>query len=452
MVEGMGLASGRVLALALGIGLATAAPACRAQSPADPPLGAESTLRDIERRLDDTAHKLQELKNQVAEEQRRLDAALEQHRRWTDTQLNRLSGRGTAPLPANNARDTEARSVSADSGIQPTAQAAQGGASGQEPGAGRPVGEAPQQPDRPEVTARIFDEPTALTPRGKLVLEPTYQFVHSTDNRVALVGYSVIPAITIGLIDVRRVSRDISSFAVTARYGLTNRFEIEAKVPWISASSSTLTRPLATPSVTDQFFDSRGRGLGDIELAGRYQFNQFRGDNAVYIGYLRYKSRTGKGVFEVPIDPGTGLQNELPTGSGFQAVQGGFTVLYPSDPAVFFGGAAYMHSFSRDVGNGFGTVRPGGVLDLNFGMGLALNEKASFSIGYQHSIVNTTDQRDPEQVARVLAPSGRLQLGTLRFGVAYRLTPKWNMNLSLGVGVTGDSPDLELTMRFPYSL
>jgi hypothetical protein len=39
----------------------------------------------------------------------------------------------------------------------------------------------------------------------------------------------------------------------------------------------------------------------------------------------------------------------------------------------------------------------------------------------------------------------------LRLGFSYRLTPKTNMNLTLGVGVTRDAPDLELTLRVPTS-
>ncbi|TXL65256.1 acetate kinase [Zeimonas arvi] len=406
------------MALAIGLGMAVAGASARAQG-----IDGESGLRAIEHRLEEGARRLQELRRQLDDAQRRLD----EDRR----ELERMAGRSEAYLGGLSARG----------GPPQLAQAPTG-----------PVGEAPKPPDQPAASARIFDEPTALTPRGKLVLEPTYQFVHATDNRIALVGYSVIPAITIGLIDVRRVSRDIHTLSVTARYGVTGRFELEGKLPWVSASSSTLTRPLATPSVTDSFFDSNGSGMGDIELAARYQLNQFRGDNAVYIGYLRYKSRTGEGPFEVPIDPATGLQQELPTGSGFHGLQAGVTFLYPSDPAVFFGGIAYMHNFSRDVGNGFGRIRPGGVTDINLGMGLALNERSSFSIGYQHSIVGRTSQSDPASAARLLAPSGSLQLGTLRFGIAYRVTQKQNVNLSLGIGVTDDSPDVELTLRVPWSL
>lgn len=421
-------AAKRALGLALGVGVAAAAavaPTARAQEverAAGEDTRADARLADIERRLEASERRLRELRSMIAEEQRQLEAdrqALARHLGRPESELGRMAARG---VPGELAQAPSA-----------------------------PVGEAPPPPERPAAAARIFEEPTALTPRGKLVVEPSYQFVHATNNQVALVGYSVIPAITIGLIDIRRVSRDISTFALTARYGLTNRLELEAKLPWVSSRSTTQTRPLATPSVTDQFFDSSGSGIGDVELAARYQLNAFRGDNPVYIGYLRYKSRTGEGVFDVPIDAATGLQTELPTGSGFQAMQAGLTWLFPSDPAVFFGGAAYTYSFSRDVGNGFGTVRPGGVFDINLGMGLALNERSSFSLGYQHSIVGRTSQRDPESVARVLAPLGTLQLGTLRFGVAYRLSARTNLNMSLGIGVTKDTPDVELTLRVPFS-
>ena len=72
---------------------------------------------------------------------------------------------------------------------------------------------------------------------------------------------------------------------------------------------------------------------------------------------LRAKSRSGTGPFEVDIDPTTNLERELPTGSGFWAVQPQLTWLLPSDPAVLFGSVSYLYNFKRDVGRGFGTVR-----------------------------------------------------------------------------------------------
>jgi hypothetical protein len=373
---------------------------------------------DLQQRIDQAEQKLRDMAEQIALEQRKLEAdrkALDAYRRAAESELRQAEGKGTAGGPD-----------------QPT-----------------PVGEAPRQPDTPVAAAQIFEEPTALTPRGKFVFETATQYVHSTNNQVALVGYTVLPALTIGLIDIQRIESNLTDVALTARYGLAQRLEVEVKTPYIFANTTTQTRPLATASVTSSFFDSRGSGIGDVEVAMRAQLNRFHGDNVVWIGSLRYKTHTGTNVFQEPLDPTTGLQTRLATGSGFDAIQPGFTFLFPSDPAVFFGGAAYTHSFGREVGFGYGRVDPGGIFDLTMGMGLALNEKASLSVGYQHSVVQQTSQPTPA-TGRALARTGTLQLGTLRFGVAYRITERLNFNTTIGVGVTRDSPDLEATIRLPY--
>ena len=50
-----------------------------------------------------------------------------------------------------------------------------------------------------------------------------------------------------------------------------------------------------------------------------------------------------------------------------------------------------------------------------------------------------------------VTPAGELttQIGTFLLGFSYKLTPKTNMNLSMGIGVTKDAPDIQLTLRFP---
>ncbi len=319
------------------------------------------------------------------------------------------------------------------------------------PPAPAPVGQAPKTPSAPAPAAQIFAEPTVLTPRGTLVIEPDIQYVHSTNNQVALLGYTVLPALTIGLIDIQRIESNLSTVSLTARYGLLSRLELEVRVPYVVENTTTETRPLATASSVNSFFDSTGNGIGDVELALRAQLNEFRGNNMVWIGSLRVKSRTGTSVFQEPVDPTSGLQTRLATGSGFYAVQPGVTFLLPSDPAVFFGGAAYTYSFGRNVGYGYGYVHPGGIIDLTIGMGLTLNERSAFSIGYQQSVVAQTNQTTPA-TGRALSRVGTLQLGTLRFGVTYQVNPKTLLNITIGIGVTRDTPDLEATVRLPVTL
>jgi hypothetical protein len=77
-------------------------------------------------------------------------------------------------------------------------------------------------------------------------------------------------------------------------------------------------------------------------------------------------------------------------------------------------------------------------------MGLALNERASFSLGYDHSII------DEPKVNGVIPPLAlTTQIGQLAFGYSYRLSARTTMNASLAIGVTEDAPDVQLTLRLP---
>jgi hypothetical protein len=330
---------------------------------------------------------------------------------------------------------------------------------------GNAVGRPPEQASKAPQVAPIFETPGVLTPRGKLVFEPSVQYGYSSSNRVALIGYTVIPALLIGLLDVREVKRNTTTAAATFRYGFSNRLELEAKVPYVYRSDSTVSRELFTGTAAERAFDTSGKAVGDVELSARYQLNDGGIDKPYFIGGLRYKSRTGRDPFEVVTDcqtrcvgenvTGTGLPLDLPTGSGFHSLQPSLTWLMPSDPAIFFGSFSYTHNFKRGniyrtVLNGerefLGDVKPGDVFGFNFGMGLALNEKASFSIGYDHNSVART-----KQGGQVVPGSVRMQLGTLLLGYSYRLTDLRTLNVSVGAGLTRDTPDVTLMVRMPFS-
>jgi len=328
----------------------------------------------------------------------------------------------------------------------------------------KPVGQAPATEGRPPEVAPLFEQPGVLTQPGQYVLEPSLQYGYSSNNRVALVGYTIIPALLIGLIDIREVKRNTVTAALSGRFGVTRRLELEMRVPYVYRSDATVSRELAIGTATEGVFSASGTHLGDIELGARYQLNEGGVDTPYYIGSLRFKSRTGKDPFSVVTDcqtrcvenaTGTGLPLDLPTGSGFYSLQAGLTLLYPSDPAVFFGSVTYTHNFERDnisrkVRNGeeefLGSIAPGGVMGFNFGMGLAINEKSSFSLGYDHSSVARTKAN-----GEVVAGSVRTQLSTLLLGYSYRLSPKYSLSVSVGAGLTRDTPDVSLTLRLPMT-
>lgn len=330
-----------------------------------------------------------------------------------------------------------------------------------------PVGQAPAAPDRPPEVAPLFEAPGVLTAPGQWIIEPSLQYAYSSSDRISLVGYTVIPAILVGLIDVRNVKANAFTATLSFRRGLTNRFEMEARLPYVYRYDDVRSREIFEGTASEEFFnhDADGSGIGDVELIGRYQLNDGGGDSPYYIASLRFKTRTGKDPFESRTRLGiegarvSGVQEELPTGSGFYSLTPGLTVLVPSDPAVFFGGISYQYSFKRtNVESNvvpesdlidYDEIQPGGVFGFNFGMGLALNERSSFSIGYDHLSVDETDARF-ENGGK---PDGvRIQLGSLLLGYSYKLNDKRTLNLSLGVGVTRDTPDLQLTLRMPITM
>ena len=267
-----------------------------------------------------------------------------------------------------------------------------------------PVSSNPATQSRTQDVAQALDVPGVLTPKGRFVLEPSLQYSYSSSDRVALLGYTIIPAITIGLIDVRRVNRSSWIGSIAGRYGITNRLEVEGRLPYVWQSENSLQRALATGSSNDQIFNTSGKGIGDAEVALRYQFNQPVDGGPYYIGNLRVKSNTGKGPFDVNYvtQDNFQYQTELPTGSGFWGYQFGASAILPSDPAVFFGTLSYTWNQKASVNKVqcvkvdanssmpcqatlIGTVDPGDVVEVNFGMGVAINDRSSFSIAYDHN-------------------------------------------------------------------
>lgn len=419
------------------------APLANAQSTPSPE-EVNARLQSLLKQVDNQTRQLDALRRQVAEQ----EASLKNLKRAVDSEVLATQRGGQAGPAAEPAQGT----AQAQAETQPQGAAAP-----------QPVGQAPAEGSNigPASVARVLELPGVLTQKGMFVLEPSFAYSYSSSLRVSLVGYSILPALLIGLIDVRDVRRNTYTAALRGSYGVTNRFEVEARVPYIYRSDSGVGREFLEGSAADTaVFNGSGSGIGDIELTARYQFNQGEVDKPYYVGSLRFKSRTGKDPFEVetiktiPGFRGEGVQTDLPTGSGFNGLQAGLTVLYPNDPVVLFGGVNYMYSFARDnltlnTDQGpqeVGRVAPGGIFGFNLGIGLGLNDKISLSFGYNQDSVGKT------KINGIEAPDAvRLELGTLLIGGSYRMTPTQNLNVSLGVGVTRDAPDVTLSVRYPMS-
>lgn len=394
-------------------------------------------LGKLRQQVTEQAQKLTEQQRQLDESQRHLSALQKQ----LEALQKQLGAAPSKPAQAANAASPPSSGQAREATIV------------------RPVGQAPARPQGtrpPEIAPLLAEQPGVLSPRGGFTLEPSLQYSYYSSDRVSIVGYTIIPALVIGLIDVRTVHRSTAVAGLTARYGLTNRLEVEGRLPYVYRSDDTISRPIdLTPSSAASVFSADGSGLGDIELAARYQLNMPKPGDPYFIGGLRLKTRTGEDPFEVDyLAAGPGLptlQTSLPTGSGFYSLQPSLNFIYATDPAVFFGGINYQWNIKRDVdktvaGTYVGEIDPGDAMGIVFGMGLGLNERSSFSIGYEHTWYGESKQDD-------VVPNGTtsFQTASLLLGYTFRLNKKSALNLSIGAGLTDDTPDTQFTIRMPYS-
>lgn len=316
----------------------------------------------------------------------------------------------------------------------------------------QPVGEAPPaEEERPEVSI-IPDQGGVLTRKGQLVIEPGLEYTHSDNNRFFFQGFEIVDTILIGFIEATEADRDTITASLAARYGITNRLEVEAKVPFLYRRDRTTTTDI--DGVTAPFTSNiEGYGLGDIEVAGHYQMNDGTGGWPYFVGNLKVKSTTGTGPFEIDTDA-NGRAEELATGSGFWSVQPSVTSIFPTDPAVFFSNLGFTWNIAEDVdttlqGPGgsrhVGRVDPGDSINTSFGMGISLNESTSFSVGYEFNYVFATTQESDGQTFE----SDPLNVGSLLLGWSYNYAENMNINISAAVGTTEDAPDFRTGIRIP---
>jgi len=112
----------------------------------------------------------------------------------------------------------------------------------------------------------------------------------------------------------------------------------------------------------------------------------------------------------------------------------------------------YTHNFSADKfiadPNNPGqrvsaNFTPGDSIGFNLGSVLSVNPEASITFGYDQSFTRATSLNDKS------IPGTYLSQGTLRVGGAYIFAPGRTVDLSLGMGLTPDVPNLQFTIGLP---
>ncbi|MEM7412626.1 MAG: transporter [Myxococcota bacterium] len=394
-----------------------------------------------------------------------------------------VSAAEAAPAEDASASDADADAdAAAEKAVEePAKPSAEASAKTQDPKPAAPerekVGQRPQQPPpRPTVTT-LTEVGGVLTPRGTLRFEPSVEFTHTSISRFNVNGFEVADSsVLIGNFEAFRADRDSLIQSLTTRYGITNRFEVDLRVPvvWRKERVSN-TIP---DGMSSTFSDSiRAYDLGDIEFGAHYQINSGLDGMPYFIGNLRVKSNSGVGPFEVDRST-TGLEEELPTGSGFWGINPSLTIISRQDPAVVFANIGYVLNLERDVDEVLsqmpgamtlqtrrvGNVNPGDAITASVGMGLAVNQDFSFNIGFGYTFIRPTDtELITETISTGAGPTTRtvttlnqtssdFQAGSVLFGFGYRFSQNLATSVDIAIGATEDAPDFRVNLRVPYTI
>ncbi|WP_305043505.1 transporter [Geoalkalibacter sp.] len=292
-------------------------------------------------------------------------------------------------------------------------------------------------------TSLIADTGGSWAGRRSLIVEPGLQYTHNSSNRIDLTGLT-LPGLVIGLIQVEKVRRDILTPSIAMRFGVSDFFQVNLKVPYLFRSDKFSLSP-ADQGIPTRQETVEDHALGDIEGGILFHLLKANATRPQIIGGVKVKSRTGRDPYGLPsklATPGKRVPTELPTGTGHWGIEPYLTLIKVTDPAVLFANLGYFYHMERDI-DGLGELDPSDSFNLSFGVGFALNDKLALSTAYEQKIY-TRAQLDGTKL-----PDTDPVVGTLMLGATYAVSARTAINVTVGVGVTEDSPDVQVSINLP---
>jgi hypothetical protein len=273
----------------------------------------------------------------------------------------------------------------------------------------------------------MIDRGGLLLPAGSYDLEASATYVHSSSENIVVDGFTIFPVLVVGDIVSERLTRDINTLNLTFRLGLPWDSQAEIRIPYGHQSLRSYSADGSERELNDN-------GLGDIELTFAHQLYRGSGRWPDVVANLRWKSKSGPNPFSAD-------EGDIFVGAGYSATSASVNVVKVIDPVVYFGGLSYTHNHSTQ--QEVGRFDPGDSWGFNIGMALALNLNNSLSFAYDQQFTKKSTLDDK------VIPGSYASTGVFSIGTSFLLNDNWSMDLSLGVGVTEDSPDLLFTTSFP---
>ena len=277
---------------------------------------------------------------------------------------------------------------------------------------------------------RLSKEGGMLLSKHQSIYEFGLSYAHSSYDKIVVDGFTVYPVLVVGDIVSEKVRRDIITNNHSFRLGLGSDMQMDLSIPFGYEKVDSFRG--------DGTYESKEiSGLGDIFLGLSYQLVNSNSDWPNTVVALNWKTATGQDPYRLI------SADELALGTGFNTYGVSMTSMANSDPIVLFGGLSFYYTEGRD--KQIGHVNPGFSSGLNLGMALALNFDTSLSFNFQFRYTDQTKINGQK--------INGSDLTTSIFAIGLSTTKgKFNaVDIDLGIGLTADSPDFQLTVSFPFN-
>ncbi len=312
-------------------------------------------------------------------------------------------------------------------------------------------------PRTTSVNALLSEEHTLFGNRFTFEIGTTYS--RFSRAQINLSGFLALDAIFLGRIDVSEIKSDVVTVDLTARYGITDRIQIDFNAPFLYRNSNFFKGNVGGASASGAEADvSLGPELGDINFGVFYQVVPESAAWPDIVWNVRVKAPTGTepyGIGTKTLANGLTVPESLPSGNGVWAVSSGFSFVKTVDPAILFANLNIFHNFVTDFDNIGGNTPVAGTIDLGnayqfgFGMAFALNERLSMNFSYTQRFTDKARQKAQGSQWQSITGSDA-NIATLNIGASFALSRHLTLVTNVGIGLTTNAPDVQLSFKLPY--
>src|SRR6056297_225089 len=260
-------------------------------------------------------------------------------------------------------------------------------------------------------------------------IDATVSYLHSSNNRLAVTGYSIYEVINVGRLEVRKIRRDILSTNIRFRH-TTPETSVELVIPYSFRRDEIIKYADPDQDTNEPTKEVKsGNGIGDALL--NIQTDIKYGDVHLQNTKINLGLKTSTGRW---LDPKSGMSFT----SGHYGFKFGISHCNQIDPIVLFGSLNYFWNVEER------NIDPGDSIQYSMGVAYALTQNFSVNVRLEHTLTNSTISKGVSIVG------SSVNSATLYMGGNYINQKGTPFDFIVGTGLTEDAADFSFTLSRPF--